>query len=925
MTDSIYRGVLEFAADDTAFSGAMGDMSAAAAKMESATEKAATKASAAVKRQGDVTEREAKRIASEAARLERSIIRQGERAGRSQAEYLEYRARALDVFDRPGVAQSIARIRESEQVVTNLGMSAKQTAAAMRMVPAQITDIVTGLVSGQPAYMVAIQQGGQLKDSFGGIVPAAKALASIFTPLRIAMGAGVGAAVALAYAYRSGAAESDAYNRALILTGGAAGVTATELHAMAASLDGVVGTQSDAAKALTALAATGRVAGRDMERVGEAIVRANRMGVASAADLAKQYAELGRDPLQASIRLNESHRHLTLTIYEQIKALEEVGNRAAAASVAQTSLADTTNERMVRLEASLDLVAAAWLRIKSGASEAWDMMRGTGRHARTPLQEAEDVLAGMRSGRGGRFAASEASIREQEAKVAALRAVEEATRAQQAGIEATRENARWTEAALTNQQRINRELTKYRANVAAINAARAVEGRGPLSAAQIAREEAAIRKQFADRQTAARDTAAQRMLDQLRETEASLSAALEGEQKLGTAARGRVEFERQVADLKTRDILTADQKSLLSQEAVLRAQLEKNEAIEVELEMRDLIARKQQEERIAEERFRERSAQLTETLNAARGSRREQYDRALGSVRASDAARDQIADAASIYREHQRAQAELLKNTPKWKLGSDEYIRESMRIKASLDAALADQKMYYEALAAAQADWTVGASRAFNNYLANAANAAATSEDMFTKAFKGAEDAIVRFVRTGKLEFSDLIDSIIEDMIRAEVQAMASNIFGTGTGTGSGGGGGSGNFMGTLFNILGPMLGGSTAAAAGTAAATGIGYGTAGTAAATAFAWFAGVPVPVLDRGMDYVPYDGMPAILHKGERVMTAEENRSGGGGNITIHQNLSIGAGVSYNEMIQALAVSNTHLERKLYESRRSGGWNA
>ena len=38
-------------------------------------------------------------------------------------------------------------------------------------------------------------------------------------------------------------------------------------------------------------------------------------------------------------------------------------------------------------------------------------------------------------------------------------------------------------------------------------------------------------------------------------------------------------------------------------------------------------------------------------------------------------------------------------------------------------------------------------------------------------------------------------------------------------------------------------------------------------------------------NGLDYVPYDGYTATLHKGERILTAEENRSySAGGNTNI-----------------------------------------
>ena len=42
------------------------------------------------------------------------------------------------------------------------------------MIPAQMTDIVVGLSTGQSPFMVLMQQGGQLKDMFGGIGPAIK-------------------------------------------------------------------------------------------------------------------------------------------------------------------------------------------------------------------------------------------------------------------------------------------------------------------------------------------------------------------------------------------------------------------------------------------------------------------------------------------------------------------------------------------------------------------------------------------------------------------------------------------------------------------------------------------------------------------------------------------------------------------------------
>ncbi|EKT5046205.1 phage tail length tape measure family protein [Klebsiella pneumoniae] len=80
------------------------------------------------------------------------------------------------------------------------GQSAAQTAYAMRMIPAQMTDIVVGLSTGQSPFMVLMQQGGQLKDMFGGIIPAIKGVSTYVMGLVNPFTGAAGAVGLLTYA-----------------------------------------------------------------------------------------------------------------------------------------------------------------------------------------------------------------------------------------------------------------------------------------------------------------------------------------------------------------------------------------------------------------------------------------------------------------------------------------------------------------------------------------------------------------------------------------------------------------------------------------------------------------------------------------------------------------------------------------------------
>lgn len=260
-----------------------------------------------------------------------------------------------------------------------LAMSTKAHAAAMRQVPAQITDIVTSLISGQPAYLVAIQQGGQLKDAFGGIGPAARALLSALNPVTLAIGGIAAVLGAMAIGFAKGTAESNDLTRSLILTGNTVGQTTDSLNAMAGALDNVAGTQAKAAETIALLIAQGRVAGDDLQEfAGDAIAAERKLGLA-VEDTAKQFAALAKDPVQASLKLNETLHYLSVSTLAQIQDLEKQGRATDAARVAQEAFANSLGRRAAEMQGNLGYVERAWRGVKDAISETGDALLGVGR------------------------------------------------------------------------------------------------------------------------------------------------------------------------------------------------------------------------------------------------------------------------------------------------------------------------------------------------------------------------------------------------------------------------------------------------------------------------------------------------------------------------------------------------------------------
>lgn len=746
----------------------------------------------------------------------------------------------------------------------SMQMSAAQTANALRMVPAQFTDIVVSLQSGQAPLTVLLQQGGQLKDMFGGVVPAAKALGGYIAGLLSPITLLAGGLAALGLAYYQGTKEQDAFNQALIMTGNRVGTTTAELTQMTKLLSQRGYSQSGAADALAQLAQTGRVAQDQLEQFAAVALDLERRAGIPVQNTVKELAELGKAPVEASIKLNEQYGYLTAATLAQIKAFKDQGREEDAAAAAQQAYSSAMAQRASEMEQHLGRMERAWLAVKGAASGAWNAMVNfaNGRQVDPRVEQLERLQAQLAARQGqadtnGNDALWQKGNAKLNAQIDALkqalnldkeRAAQEAkNRAiQDAGIAAFDKVTAANDRAKTKQEQLNAALGDYRKNLDALRSARALETDATkqaaldaqLNPAQIAKTEAAIRKQYAEKSAGGTGLlAAGRRADL-----AELQSALRQEQALLGQRKQQLDIQYR-AGLVTMEDYYRQQRSLIEegaqlegsalQEQLQRLELEKTkgvDALNVQRQIADVRAKLalqqiQTQNDLADADQRATKAiqqhaaamgQLTSNYTAYVSQLQSRADLQVASVGMGQerAGREQgLLSIRENYSQQMRSLQDQRGTASNWTAENEAYFQERMRLlKAQQEQEVRIHGETYERIGAAQGVWQSGAIRAMEDYLSSARNVAQQTADAFARGFQGMEDALVTFVTTGKLSFTDLANSIVADITRIIIKQQMSNALGLAGGSGSGGG---------LMSLIGAGIGlfGGTSAVAATASA----------------------------------------------------------------------------------------------------------
>lgn len=278
---------------------------------------------------------------------------------------------------------SALRIQQSfsrqESAARKAGISVGQYNAAMRMLPAQFTDIATQLAGGQSPWLILLQQGGQVKDSFGGVIPTFRALLGSISPVMLGIGALSSATGALLYTWYAGSSTLSDFNKTLVLSGNASGLTADRMLTLARSGQSAGLTFNQTSKALTELINAGVRAGAHFDDMSQAVARFTEASGVPVDKVAAAYGRLTTDPTSGLIAMAQQFHNVTAEQIAHVAQLQRAGDEAGALKAANDAATAGFNDQTKSIRDNMGSIETAADTLKRAFKSMWDAALDVGR------------------------------------------------------------------------------------------------------------------------------------------------------------------------------------------------------------------------------------------------------------------------------------------------------------------------------------------------------------------------------------------------------------------------------------------------------------------------------------------------------------------------------------------------------------------
>nr|WP_259407087.1 phage tail tape measure protein [Salmonella enterica] len=731
--------------------------------------------------------------------------------------------RFIQSLKRQVTTQQLSRAELLRVKAAELGISSAADVYIRKLDTATKSTHALGLKSAQARREIGVLIGELARGNFGalrgsGITLANRAgwIETLMSPKGMMIGGVVGGIAAAVYglgkAYYEGTKESEEFNKQLILTGSYAGKTAGQLNEMVKSLAGNGVTQHDAAGVLAQVVGSGSFRGGQVETVARAAVAMqNATGEAVDKTIAN-FQKLYDSPTRASEELNKQLHYLTSSQYEYISSLEQRGFKEAAGQAAADAYGKAEQRRSQQIIDNLGIIERAIRSATSRWKEFWDAALNIGR-PKTEQYQLEQVNQAInqiyedrkKSGKSDLFDAGLQKLLSQKKGLEFVIKSQEGYAESQAKAKKADDNVT---ASLIYQNRILSEnLSWQKKRSAALTELWANVAKAPGKWSQAQRETAVAqintdnKPPVTHKSPAYHNDEASRLLLQYSQQQAQVegqiaAAKLSTTEKMTEAHKQLLAFQQRITDLSGKK-LTAEEKSVLAHKDEIEQALQKLDISQQDLQHQNAL-----------NELKKKTLTLTSQLTEEESRVRQQHAMALATMGMGDQQRGRYDERLKIQQQYQDKLEQLKRDSKaKGTYGSDEYRQAEQELQASLDRRLAEWADYNAKVDTASGDWTLGVSRALDNFMAQGSDVAGMTENVFTNAFNSMADGIANFTLTGKMDFRSFTVSILADLAKMEARIAASKLLGSvlgmfGVGASAGGSTPSGAYSSAALSVI---------------------------------------------------------------------------------------------------------------------------
>lgn len=276
-------------------------------------------------------------------------------------------------------AQVTAAFTRQERAAKRAGISIGQYNNAMRMLPAQLTDVATQLAGGQSPWLILLQQGGQVKDSFGGLIPTFRGLLGAVSPLAVGVAALTAAGAGIGYIFYQGTSTLSDFNKTLTLSGNTAGLTTDRMLALAKSGQQAGLTFDQTTDSLTALINAGVGAGARFDELSQSVAKFSTASGIPIEKVAEAFGKLTNDPTSGLIAMAQQFHNVTAEQIDYVAQLQRSGDEAAALQAANDAATKGFNTQTQSLIDNMGTIERSADSLKRAFKSMWDAALDLGR------------------------------------------------------------------------------------------------------------------------------------------------------------------------------------------------------------------------------------------------------------------------------------------------------------------------------------------------------------------------------------------------------------------------------------------------------------------------------------------------------------------------------------------------------------------